>query len=81
MRGIAYRPAYHPMFGSREEFEKQLSVLEGGIHNLRSSLQGDYVMSGFQALCPVAFSGACGNSLNLMWVPRFLIFVPSTEGG
>ena len=36
------------------------------VWNLRSSLQGDYVMSGFQALCPIAFSGACGNSLNLI---------------
>ena len=66
MGRIAYRPAYHPMFGSHQEFENQLSVLEGGIRNLRSSLQGDYVMSGFQALCPIAFSDACGNSLNLI---------------
>ena len=35
-----------------KEFENQLSMLEGGIGNPRSSLQGDYVMSGFQAIIP-----------------------------
>ncbi len=54
---IMYRPAYHPIFGSASEFDNQLRVLEGGVENVRASLHGDYLMSGFHALCPVALTG------------------------
>ena len=53
---LPYVPANHPMFGSQEAFNAQLSGLQQQIPNVRESLRGDYLMCGLHALCPAAFA-------------------------
>jgi len=53
---LPYVPAYHPMFGSQEAFNAQLSELQRQLPNVRESLRGDYLMCGIHALCPAAFA-------------------------
>ena len=53
---LPYVPAYHPMFGSQEAFNAQLSELQRQLPNVRESLRGYYLMCGMHALCPAAFA-------------------------
>ena len=54
---LPYVPAYHPMFGSQEAFNAQLSELQRQLlPNVRESLRGDYLMCGIHALRPAAFA-------------------------